>query len=49
MGTNTPDDQLHPDVKARIHQMVAELPPLTEEELDALADTIAAIRLGVTS
>lgn len=30
---------------AHLDKVIAELPPLTDEELDALADLVAAIRL----
>jgi hypothetical protein len=43
MGADT--DDLPDDVKARLKAKVAALPPLTDTQLDALADTLAVIRL----
>lgn len=38
--------RLSPEGEAYIAKMVSELPPLTDEQLDALADTLAAIRIS---
>jgi len=32
-------------IDAQLDRLIAEMPPLTDEELDALADLVAAIRL----
>lgn len=40
-----PPYQLDPAVDDWVDQIVSELRPLTDEELDAIADVIASIRL----
>jgi hypothetical protein len=39
------DETLDPDLVAAYQAMAAELPPLTDEQLDALCDVLAAVRL----